>query len=438
VRIGSAFLLAGATAQSQAAGATGTIMLVVANSGSLVAQETARKTMMEGWGYTVVPISATAWQGTFDTAALTSSCAYICETVTSTDLGTKLKAKTMPVICDESALTDDLGISSGYTQYTATSVYITNTSHYITSGFSSGWLSIFSSSQPLHYTSGTLGSFTTLAKQSSWSGPTLVVMERGDSLYSSGSAAGRRVYLPWGGSGMDFTQLSSDGQTMLRRTIEWALMPVCWWKLDDGSGSTAVDSTGGRNGSLNGASWTTGKVSGALSFDGSSDYVTISNNSVFQVTGALTIAAWVYGASWSSDPNYASVILRKGDANPNNWQLAINQGYVSLTLDDSDGSSINGSTHLANNKWYHVAGTWDGSKGRVYVNGSLDNTPVSHTSSLGTDTRPVYLGGRTGTTDVLNGRLDDVRFYNRCLTAAEIAALASSSPTITSWENVAP
>jgi hypothetical protein len=43
-----------------------------------------------------------------------------------------------------------------------------------------------------------------------------------------------------------------------------------------------------------------------------------------------------------------------------------------------------------------------------------------------------------GSTDVLQGVLDDVRFYNRALTAGEIAAMANISPTMTSWESVAP
>ncbi len=88
--------------------------------------------------------------------------------------------------------------------------------------------------------------------------------------------------------------------------------------------------------------------------------------------------------------------------------------------------------------WYHVAATWDGVKGRVYLNGVLDNTPVARAAPIGTDTRAVYLGGRSGGTDITNGTVDDVRFYNRCLTAAEIAELANASPTIKTWTQVNP
>ncbi len=92
---------------TSASAAAGTIMFVVVNSASLTAPETTKKTLMESWGYTVVPISATASAGTFNTAALTSSCAYISETITSKYLNTKLKNTTMGVISEEPALVDD-------------------------------------------------------------------------------------------------------------------------------------------------------------------------------------------------------------------------------------------------------------------------------------------------------------------------------------------
>ena len=75
-----------------AQGGTGTILFVVVNSATLTTQETAKKTLMTGWGYTVTPISASASQATFDSGVLTSSMAYIGSEVTSWPLKTTLPA----------------------------------------------------------------------------------------------------------------------------------------------------------------------------------------------------------------------------------------------------------------------------------------------------------------------------------------------------------
>ncbi len=408
----------------------GTVLLVVQNSAAMDSQETAKRGLIQGWGYTVDVISATASQAAFDAAVKTSSVVYISETVLSSDVSTKLTSAPLGVITEESSLSDELGISGSMTTFTGNTVDIINNSHYITSTLSTGTQTLFTAGQPVRYLSGSLGSFTTLGRQVSTTNPTFVVMERGDTLTPSGAAAGRRVYLPWGNTGVDINALTAAGLTIMKRSIEWCLLPVAYYALDDGSGTTAVDSISGRNGTLNGPAWGTGTVSGALQFGGVNDYVSIADHAAFQVTGAMTIAGWIKGTTWPNNSDWASIILRKGDSNPNNWELEVNLGKVVMVLDDYDAYGIRGNTTLANNAWYHVAGTWDGEYVRVYVNGVLDNTPTARAAPIGTDTRDVYLGGRILSTDVTDGMVDDVRFYSRALTAAEIAALANMSSSV--------
>ena len=203
--------------------------------------------------------------------------------------------------------------------------------------------------------------------------------------------------------------------------IAWRPGPIAWYRLNEIGGLLASDSGGVNTGSLvNSPGWTSAVYGNGLVFDGFSKYVVIPDDACFHVANALTITGWVKGYSWPNDSNWANVILRKGDANPNNWQLSIRQTYITLTLDDFDAYSISGNTSLALNTWYHVAGTWDGSVVKIYLNGVLDASPTARAGPIGTDTRPVYLGGRTGNTDTLNGVLDDVRLYNRALSAADI------------------
>jgi hypothetical protein len=202
-----------------------------------------------------------------------------------------------------------------------------------------------------------------------------------------------------------------------------------WWKLDDGAGLTAEDSSRYDNhGTLTnmaGDEWTTGQMNGALEVDGFNDYVWAANSPSLQLTSALTIAGWIRGDSWGSGSD-VNPIARKGGSTPVNYQLAIADGQVSLMLDDMDGGGgIRGDTILNTGQWYHVAGTWDGAVVRIYVDGVLDNDPPgSHTGTIGTDTRPLYIGGRDGA-DPFNGILDDVRVYGRALSPEEIAELAN-------------
>ena len=78
---------------------------------------------------------------------------------------------------------------------------------------------------------------------------------------------------------------------------------VSWWKLDDGGGSTAVDSgSAGNDGSVNGPLWVTGKLDGGLDFDGVDDYVTMGNKTSLK-PDITSVEAWVkYDGSGSAAP----------------------------------------------------------------------------------------------------------------------------------------
>jgi type II secretory pathway pseudopilin PulG len=202
------------------------------------------------------------------------------------------------------------------------------------------------------------------------------------------------------------------------------------WRFDETSGLTAADSSGyGNNGALiymGGSRWTTGLVDGALDFDGYNDHVDCGNDTELQLTSELTIAAWIKADAWTYG-RYVNTIARKGGITPVNYQLCIADEKVMLGLDDMDeNDGVRGDTLLVTGLWYHVAATWDGVKVRIYVDGILDNFPpdVRH-GTIGTDTRPLCIGGRLGE-DYFNGIIDNVRIYNRALSDDEIAQLAGT------------
>lgn len=196
------------------------------------------------------------------------------------------------------------------------------------------------------------------------------------------------------------------------------------WNLSETSGTTASDSTVfDRDATLTGtASWSTdcGGMN-VFSFDGSSNYFTVANTADFQPTGMLSMSAWVKGNTWKdSSGGDVDTIVRKGDATPNNYNLCISSGKVMFCLDASDTAGFVGNTVLNAGQWYHVAATWDGTTAKIYVNGVLDNSPgAAKAAPIGTDTRTLYIGGRSGT-DCFDGQIRDVRIYNRPMTAIEL------------------
>ncbi|MHC4462230.1 MAG: hypothetical protein ACYS30_12495, partial [Planctomycetota bacterium] len=78
------------------------------------------------------------------------------------------------------------------------------------------------------------------------------------------------------------------------------LGPIAHWAFEEGRGSKVYDWAGNNHGTIHGAKWTTGRVGGALSFDGVDDYVDFGNAPLFDITGPITLTAWLKTSSGSS------------------------------------------------------------------------------------------------------------------------------------------
>ena len=407
------------------------LLMVVVDQDASDSQEATRVSLLESFGYAVNTIGETATASDYSAAISGVNLTYVPEDVNPNNLGTKLSSVAVGVVSEEPQLNDELGLASDGAQTTGTSLTISTNGHYITSPFSIGSLTIFSSSQETAIVQGTIASDTkSLANWSS--SPTLAVLEAGAKTYTGASVSSRRVLLPWGGGAFDIAALNSNGQTILQRSLQWASGLIGHWRLDELTGATAFDTSGKNNhGTLNNFSFNTGsyspgKVNTALNFNGTNNFISIPNAKILQLTSAMSITGWIRSDTWGSGTD-VDIILRKGEDNPNNWQLAIKDGRASMFLDDTDSNGIKGNTVLQNGVWFHVAGTWDGSQVRIYVNGALDiTTPGSKTAPIGVDTRAAYIGGRSGT-DLSDAIIDDVRLYNYALTAEEVLAIKGAS-----------
>jgi hypothetical protein len=198
---------------------------------------------------------------------------------------------------------------------------------------------------------------------------------------------------------------------------------VAYWKFDEGSGGTATDSAGTNNGVLVGdTTWTTGRVDGALSFDGDGDYVAVSPIAV--LTGnTLTAQAWIR-------------VSNLGAFNPiltQNVYSMSNDGYYLYVFDGCPTffvvKSFVGSAKAASpepinaDQWYHVAGTNDGTRLKLYVNGQLKASVPSGGGLTGVNNN-AYIGCESISPYYYTGLIDDVRIYDRAVSESEFRDIA--------------
>lgn len=189
-----------------------------------------------------------------------------------------------------------------------------------------------------------------------------------------------------------------------------------------------ADSSGNKNHAvlLNSPSWVSGKVgSGALDFNGSNQYLVVSNNSTVQITTKLSVAAWIKADSWGSSHD-VDVIVRKGQYSPASYQFCIKDRRVTLMLNESDYDGVQGNTYLNTGQWYHVAATWDDDWVRIYVNGVPDRFPALRNYTLPTDTSDLYLGGRDGG-DYFDGIIDDIQLYDNKKSDGDISDIMNGN-----------
>jgi hypothetical protein len=196
---------------------------------------------------------------------------------------------------------------------------------------------------------------------------------------------------------------------------------VAHYRFDEGSGTTATDSAGTNTGTLtNGPTFTTGKVgSGALSFDGVDDRVNLGTPSAMDISGAISISAWIN--TKVLDTSVDTIVSNTSSIGNNfQWDLEINRtsGKVSFV----HGSTANGTAIFTNNKvlstnrWYHVVAVRTGSSGswtvNFYIDGVSDGAPTD-TENPGTQGTSFIGNQQIVSTRAFNGFIDDVRVYNR-------------------------
>jgi Concanavalin A-like lectin/glucanases superfamily len=202
---------------------------------------------------------------------------------------------------------------------------------------------------------------------------------------------------------------------------------VAYWRLGETSGTTAVDVIGGFNGTISGG--VTLNQPGALAdgdkamlFDGTTGSVNMGTVVPLQITGDLTVEAWVYKTATALGM-VAVCQQSSGAVIPYEFRLtAVNPAGIELVHAGDGGGEVVASTGtVANNSWHHVVVTRAGPAVTFYIDGILSNSTTGTITPTGTGA-VTSIGRRTDTFGFFPGSLDDVAIYPTALTAPQIAA----------------
>jgi len=208
---------------------------------------------------------------------------------------------------------------------------------------------------------------------------------------------------------------------------------VGYWKMDEGSGTTLVDASAPANdGTISGSpTWVAGHDGQAIQFNGSSQYANVSDHSCLEITGSLTIAAWIA----PSRPKTTQRIVTKAVmSSVGGYELSLSStdpGKVFFRLNQtssSGGYRVDSVTpYPTDGTWIHAVATYDiaTTQLKIYINGVLETTGAAGPTSIMSSTQPVFVGRQNDNANPYYywGKMDEVRIYNRALSAAEVSDL---------------
>jgi len=217
-----------------------------------------------------------------------------------------------------------------------------------------------------------------------------------------------------GGSGkvyLDDIRLTKGGS---------AARPVAQWEFEEGTGTTASDSAGWHDGTVVGALWTPGKIGTGLSFDGIDDYVDCGTDSLLN-PAEMTLTLWICPEPKSM--TWRSIVAKAGSGEYEvDYSVQMGgRGQVKGSFGDGKASVfVVGAKTVVTGEWVHLALTRDASELALYMGGG--NRRSAGCSIEPRDGGyPLRMGGPTP----YQGKIDDVRLYDRALSPAEIEQIAA-------------
>ena len=200
---------------------------------------------------------------------------------------------------------------------------------------------------------------------------------------------------------------------------------VAAYSFDEGNGITVTDVSGQDNhGTITEATWTTqGKFGAALAFNGTTSWVTVPDAPSLDLATGMTLEAWVYPivtlTGWRTviqkeEPDGPDGVVYFLEANSD-----VNQPATGVSINGEE--ILYGLTRLVAGTWTHLAATYDGTWQRLYVNG-VEVAQRAQPGLIASSSGVLRIGGDSVWGQYFQGRIDEVRIYNRALSTSEIQA----------------
>ena len=224
-------------------------------------------------------------------------------------------------------------------------------------------------------------------------------------------------------------RLIDQTSRLQNKGIKYFADPIVWeppfvpihseWKMDEGTGTTLVDTSSYKNGTLvSGATWTTGKFGKGISLDGSSGYINLGGE---DITGNWTIGVWVNGQPSTT----RNEVLLSGPSSAikiNQWNKT---GKVGISIYGVKDHAYNYS--IPSNQWTHLTFVGTSTGTALYANGVLKETIDAKMNGpmalVGVEAQP----GTGLKTSYFKGSLDELKIFNKALSASEIVELAKAT-----------
>ncbi|MBD3182554.1 hypothetical protein GF312_09700 [Candidatus Poribacteria bacterium] len=227
---------------------------------------------------------------------------------------------------------------------------------------------------------------------------------------------------------------------------------ILYLSFDEGAGDTVIDISGNENnGSIEGAEWTQGQDGSALEFNGSDAFVEVPYNEMFNLTEAMTLAAWVKPAQapFAGEQWRGIINGQKTNHGPYLLQMSAANGEIGAWLDGAWEWQVTSAVLDTENFW-HLVGTYDVDEGfKNYVNGELDSeNAVGGNIQENVDEGIVIGHNYSFDNRWFEGVIDEVSIFNRALTEDEVmdlfegtikeqyAAVSSDGKLASTWASI--
>jgi hypothetical protein len=209
--------------------------------------------------------------------------------------------------------------------------------------------------------------------------------------------------------------------------VEWSSTTA---EIEDVSGN---GNHGDAMGGMNNRSPAIGKVGQGMSFDGVDDYINIGSDSMYDDMGPMTISAWIKPESWGA-VGYGHIMDKSAGQGDGGWTFTIRDSnddlFFNVSYQTGNASQEGNASGIKLHEWQHVVAVWDGTASgsfgiKLYIN-SADVTGGGDTTGSGDRESDVSRNlsiSDDETQRKFDGDMDDIRLYNRALSADEVQQL---------------